>query len=500
MNDMERRKFEDSFKDAFTSAEVQPDNKVWTNVELDLITAEGEKMKRRILFYQILAAASISFAILVTGIGFYMVNENKQLQLAQYQKGDSKSTTEQSKMHIPSSTHENTVETPDEMADAENKDLLNNKKLSNSNDQHATPAIRNSETEEKGINKNSSAVDESFIASKDSKSEQEGISDRGEVKTSIMSDMMPADDYTSGRGNRPLPPLYESKKQKIVLTKKKEQKPEEADPVALMFARLNDLEKELANEASTKKDKKTREKLWTSVAFAAGSFNTNTPSVPAPAYSQSISPNYSLSNSSVVQNQTKASGIAYTMGISIGTQLTDRWVIQGGVNYLTEMSDFTSTQAIHEPTGTFKAASINEYRSGAMDSNEKFIPTAPYTVNNSNEYFSIPVQAGYLIVKRKLIWQLNAGISTDLFLQNTIDPEGNIEETTQTAGADSPYRSVNFSGLVGSEVSYKFGGHYRLGVNPGIRYPLNSIYKDDFGVSSNPLTFDIGLRFRYIFH
>jgi hypothetical protein len=499
MNDMERRKFEDSFKDAFTSAEVQPDSKVWTNVELDLITAEGEKMKRRILFYQVLAAASISFAILVAGIGFYMVNENKQLQLAQNQNADSKSIAEQSKKS-PSNNNENTGETQEVTADAENKGLLNNRTLSSSNEQHATPEIRNSEKGETGINKNSTAMDESFIASKNSKSE-EGISKGGEVNVAIIGDMIatPADEYTSTERNRPLPPLYEPKKQKITLTKKQEQNPE-ADPVALMFARLNDLEKELAKESSTKKNKQTREKLWTSVAFAAGSFNTNTPSVPTSAYSQSISPNNSLSNASVVQNQTKASGIAYTMGISLGTQLTDRWVIQGGVNYLTEMSDFTSTQAIHEPTGTFKAASINEYRSGAMDSNEKFIPTAPYTVNNSNEYFNIPVQAGYLVIKRKLVWQLNAGISTDLFLQNTIDPEGNIEETTQAAGADSPYRSVNFSGLVGSEVSYKFGDHYRLGVNPGIRYPLNSIYKDDFGVTSNPLTFDIGLRFRYIFH
>ena len=71
MNDMERRKFEEEFRNAFKDGEVQPSDQVWKNIELDLMKADGEKMKRRVLFYQILAAASVSFAILATGIGFY---------------------------------------------------------------------------------------------------------------------------------------------------------------------------------------------------------------------------------------------------------------------------------------------------------------------------------------------------------------------------------------------------------------------------------------------
>ena len=86
-----------------------------------------------------------------------------------------------------------------------------------------------------------------------------------------------------------------------------------------------------------------------------------------------------------------------------------------------------------------------------------------------------------------------------IFVQNTIDPEGNIEKTTSNAGSDSPFRTVNFSGLVGSEISYRLGERYRLGVNPGIRYPFSSIYKEDIGLESTPVTFDVGVRFRYIF-
>jgi hypothetical protein len=92
-------------------------------------------------------------------------------------------------------------------------------------------------------------------------------------------------------------------------------------------------------------------------------------------------------------------------------------------------------------------------------------------------------------------------VSTDLFLQNTISPDGGgVSRTTQGRGAESPYRSLNFSGLMGTELSYKLGSRYRVSVNPGLRYPFNSVYKSNTGIDATPVTFDVGLRFRYIFH
>ena len=50
---MERRKFEDSFKQAFDEAEVNTSDNVWTGIELELEKAEGEKTKAQTFVLQI---------------------------------------------------------------------------------------------------------------------------------------------------------------------------------------------------------------------------------------------------------------------------------------------------------------------------------------------------------------------------------------------------------------------------------------------------------------
>ena len=70
---MERQRFEDSLKESFKDAEVSPSDNLWTNIELDLEKENGSKMKRRIMFFQLLAAASIAFAMAFAGIGVYFV-------------------------------------------------------------------------------------------------------------------------------------------------------------------------------------------------------------------------------------------------------------------------------------------------------------------------------------------------------------------------------------------------------------------------------------------
>src|SRR5690606_3901529 len=172
----------------------------------------------------------------------------------------------------------------------------------------------------------------------------------------------------------------------------------------------------------------------------------------------------------------------------------------GGINYITQNASFTSDAVLTDdalPISPVYSAEITK----AADASARVVPTAPYGVNNSMEFLSIPIQAGYLVVNRAFGIQVMGGVATDLFIQNTLEPQsGNLAKVTNGNGSDSPYRTINFSGLVGTEFSYRFADKYRISLNPGLRYPFNSMYKSDVGISATPVTFDVGLRFRYIFN
>src|SRR6478609_6914199 len=65
MRNTEIQKFEERWQQAFEGAEMTPSDSVWSNIDLKL---DNEKMKRRVVYYQRLAAAAVLFALLI-GIG-----------------------------------------------------------------------------------------------------------------------------------------------------------------------------------------------------------------------------------------------------------------------------------------------------------------------------------------------------------------------------------------------------------------------------------------------
>src|SRR5262245_51976615 len=96
----ELQKSEGSFKQAFDGAEVNPSDNVWMGVELELEKADGDRTRRRLFFYKMVAAASVIFAMCAAGIGYYVVDNktaafNEQLAAitATQQRLNSESTT-----------------------------------------------------------------------------------------------------------------------------------------------------------------------------------------------------------------------------------------------------------------------------------------------------------------------------------------------------------------------------------------------------------------------
>ncbi|HYG18327.1 MAG TPA: outer membrane beta-barrel protein [Ohtaekwangia sp.] len=518
---MERRKkFEESFRDAFDDAEVSPSENVWINVELDLEKADGGKMKRRLLFYKLLAAASVAFALAVTGIAFYGPIGGQNGPLAERKEHDNTANSAGTNADAPgtltpgpaanSSTAGSASETaslpyPDHPASASSSSRADTESAAHPQVTAAAPSP--SDIASAGTLRSEAPTSNQYLAQHThDKNTTRSITDNSNNKK---TDGITADGIAAGQdqnsetayGDALL--LKDSDLQPVFARNITIGKPEltpavaephsNADPFKLMMARLADEEKAMQKD---EKENDRQESLWTSVGMAAGGFNTVNGNV-----SSALT---TLSSNSLANEQIKASGVTYSFGLSMGTKLSKRWVLQGGVNYLNQSSDYTATGFVGDSRQSFFAASVNNIEQlNAADAKQdaKYVPSTPYSVNNSLAFVSVPLQAGYLVLNNKFSIQLNAGLSTDLFLQNTVTPQGEgLKKETQKSGDDSPYRTVNFSGLAGTEFSYKVGQHYRIAINPGIRYPLNSIYKSDIGIEATPLTFDVGLNFRYIFH
>lgn len=427
---MGNSRFEESFKDAFSGAEVSPSEAVWTNIELSLEKESGGKMKRNLLLFQLLAAASVAFAFGIAAL-YYLKTPASQRDAA-VQQSLSKTTIAPQK-------------TPDAVSQR------------GTNAGMSIPASAEADQAQKSIARligEPIAVEKSVtnmpLASGDSLNEGSIIS--------YTIDKTPLTAFTTV--NRP----------KLIIPQEERV---EADPGMVLLQRLKDEEKKYRDAA----EKETaRENVWASVGFGAGSYRPNREAL-------------------LGEKAVSETGASYSAGISVGGRLNRRLILQGGIAYLSQSADFTSTATNRG------AAALNEYVQVAMlDGVGSAGPVASYTVNSSLQFVTIPLQAGYVVVDRAFSIQVNGGVATDLFISNTLLPDNNqLQKVTQAAGKDSPYRTVTFSGLLGTEFSYRLADQYRISLNPGLRYSLSSIYKDDIAARITPVTFDVSLRVRYIF-
>jgi hypothetical protein len=426
---MENNRFEDSFRNAFDGAEVSPSAAVWTNIELDLEKTSGGQLKRNLLVFQLLAAASVAFAFGIAALYY---------------------------LQQPVTKHDSATET---ISKHNSAPLLDSAKQSTEQKIKPDESIRKDDTE-KSIRENlRSFTNEQSTVSPPLKEQPQNSLTENKLTRKDLSDFV------------------QTKKLVLNLPREEEERVE-PDAGMVLLARLKDEQKKYQDE-----EKKTaaNEKLWASVGFGGGSYKPN----------RELHWNDNNSAES-------ARGESYSVGVNVAGKISSRLIVQGGISYLAQSADFSSSGSNNGNATMDEFVTPGQFSQSSGPNNGAGIE--PYTVNSSLQFVTIPVQVGYLVVDRAFGIQVNGGIATDLFISNTLSPESDsYQKVTQPAGKDSPYRTVNFSGLLGTEISYRIAQHYRISVNPGLRYSLNSIYKQGIAAEITPVTVDVSLRFRYIF-
>ncbi|MEQ8364256.1 MAG: outer membrane beta-barrel protein [Cyclobacteriaceae bacterium] len=436
---MSRLQFEDNWKGVFEGAEFAVSESVWEKVEMDLVKMENKTNKTRVIFYQRLAAMVALFALMMaTYIAYDSTSEHVgELQIAE----DNISSDTKEIENASGSLNQGFV--------ASKKEDIDNV-VTTSSSQQGSRAALHSNTRSGLVNEATSADERPFHLLSDLIA---FVPDFPPVEVKIKSK-----DFYEPNFPRKLPAM----------------------PTYLMASNTND---------------KGNEKLFASLGFAGGSYNPGAVSSSPSALSNMASRDSFIMAQAEPQSEQASMGTAYSIGVNAGKQLSKRWAIQSGLGYMVQNIDYTSNYTSVTPDNSLRAA-VSEY----ADTETMIAISPPYSIRSVNKYFSVPFQVGYKLVDRKIGLQLNAGVSTDFFLNNTLkDDSGLTESYTQSAGDGSPYRSVNWSGLMGLELSHQLADRYQVALVPGIRYALSSVLKDDARVSYNPLVLDVGLRLKYIF-
>src|SRR5258708_1236467 len=430
-------KFEENWAAVFERAEVPPSDLVWATIDSQL--ADGEVMKKRIVLYQRIAAASVLFALLVGSFGIYRWKA-RDPQLAQQENLGSELTSKNNEKKIVNKENNRTSPATSVKKEGlkpinQDKEIAQNKSLlgtspdltsSNSKSNHQSSSLINdkgNESNKKLITSNSNRI----ATGPQIQNEHKMIADVEEKKL-----------FEKQIGPMPelrLLPIPQIKDGPVIVEIVRKLP---AIPGAFMVKKEN---------------KVNHEHLWASMTAAAGSYSPNTNSYSSYNYAAGAQVASSSSSSSII-------GTSYSFGVLAGIRVTRKVVIQSGVQYM--------NQSIGSESNISAPGSLDAVANYAANSSSSYSTTSPYSITSANEFVSVPVQAGYLFVDRKIGLQLNSGVSTDFFIRNTLsDPSGQRQSYSQSAGSDSPYRSVNFAGLMSSEVSYKLGNRYRVSVVPG---------------------------------
>ncbi len=497
MKNSENPKFEESWKDAFADAEASPSENVWTNIDLQLSRAESGDMKRRVVFYQRLAAASVIFTLALGSMGVWYWMQDKVEKIASTEimneeKGDltgEKNTIKENEItKLKETTLESQVASKgtakgDEVIDL-SKELLG-RQIANSKETNASLAdyakskeATNQKNEVQSLKGKKNRID-NFI----DQSNQAAIGLKSDGEKNYWSDNLKEDNGSIWRNI-----VLSSSKLPEAETELKGKPVEEIET-------MKKSSRTIIAKVDTKRIKNGNENWWASVGGSAGSYNLQSGTSGASAASL-LSKNQSFNALSSAPVSDRATiGTSFSFGMTFGKKVAQRWVVLSGVNYMSQSIGYNSNIAFVDGNNQAKA-----YTADFATPSANVTSTSPYTINSVSEFVSIPLQTGYLIVDRKMGIQLNTGIATDFFIKNTLtDESGKFSSYSESAGNNSYYRTLNWTGLVGTEFSYKVAKHYRVSLVPGLRYSFNSVLKSSTGSTLNPLVWDVGFRFRYIF-
>jgi hypothetical protein len=206
--------------------------------------------------------------------------------------------------------------------------------------------------------------------------------------------------------------------------------------------------------------------------------------------------------------------LSYRFGGRLGWQLSSHWSVESGLEYLRGQSTLQSGLVLLNRSNS-AATSLLENALGAkspangatagynladISAQNVFVPR-DNQLRSTFRYVSVPLQLGYRFwPEKRLEGILSAGLSGDVFLDNTLQPTNDaFLQPVRYTPADGVYRNLLWSGLAGAGLRYRLDHRWGLLLNGTFRRALASGVRGSSGVQTFPREVGVGLRLDYRF-
>lgn len=250
---------------------------------------------------------------------------------------------------------------------------------------------------------------------------------------------------------------------------------------------------------------------WAGVGLMPASFNPGV-SVTSPpaAFSAANAGRQSLSSSS-------RAGLSYALQTQGGMKLSKHWSIETGVSYLQGNSTFVSDGYVldamsNRSANVLENALLTNASSSYRASNDKSQLGAPSSTNqmaavyidldqqtrNDYRFLQLPVHAGYTLnPEGKLSYTVLGGMVANMFLRNDLETAPGYTLTTTTG--DGVYRNLNWSAATGLRLNYHLSSHWTASLTGSYQKALSTGIRNNDNITTRPQLYGLGWGVRYLF-
>lgn len=493
--------FEDQWKDAFEDVEITPSANLWKNIDNQLTMQESGKYRKGFFFYRTVAAACI---LCLLGLGYYVLQDS-------IDKGNQELVNQP--VQEKTSPSEQAKEAPQDLA-------LEDDTVQPDADEKDTQNLNNAQKEvlDNAIAQEKANPDSGKHISEGESDQKLALKSRQMNENATLSQDISSTSVIQNNNTSALTALSEAEKDRLVLAYvspmgpmlTEEQESNWTYDIQSLYRVPQVIIKNRENEQNPG--------FFAGLNLATNYFDPNFSAGGNGSFA-SLSPNndfaevgnlapdlYSASSRNTPANSglENKPQLSLSYGVDVGFMLTKHLSLESGLDY-GRMNSTTQTSWVAEDFGQGEripvlASNVSLLSRSANTFNSSQFTPQEQELTNSFAFLSVPLKLGYNLGFERINFNLSSGVAANFFLNNRLsDESGQLNTVNISASADSPYRSVYYSGVVSGGVNYLIASNYALSLSPNYNFSLSALTEDGNSFSSQPNAFGVDFGIRYNF-